>query len=406
VQQQLAADELLLSYVVGSTNTFLVIIRRDAAQVVRLEVGAGPAKALGIPAGPLTSAALNRVLLDDKAGGLMRKLSRPTKAGNPKPTAQLAALWETLLPATERKSLTEGQTKLLTVLPAGPLALLPFETLVVSQADDDDAEYLLDVGPPIAYAPSASVLLNLARRAKKSGTPRFLTLGDPVYSPATSGTSAADRRLGITRADDAFRAGLSRLPYTALESSWVQQVLEGVGLTGHKLAGATATEAELRRNAPGNEIVHLACHGMADQSYGNFFGALAIAPGKPGDPRDDGFLTMAEIYDLDLTGCELSILSACETNFGPHQQGEGVWALSRGFLVAGSRRVIASNWVVDDRAGATLISFFTRDLIKAGKDPDKREYAHALQTAKRQVRREAKWADPFFWSSLVLVGPK
>ena len=77
---------------------------------------------------------------------------------------------------------------------------------------------------------------------------------------------------------------------------------------------------------------------------------------------------MSEIYELDLSGCELAILSACETNYGPQQQGEGVWALSRGFLVAGSRRVIASNWVVDDQAGATLVSYFASYLTAKNKD--------------------------------------
>ena len=56
--------------------------------------------------------------------------------------------------------------------------------------------------------------------------------------------------------------------------------------------------------------------------------------------------------ELAIKDCELAILSACETNYGPQQKGEGVWALSRGFLVAGARRVVASNWLVDDEAGS------------------------------------------------------
>jgi CHAT domain-containing protein len=83
---------------------------------------------------------------------------------------------------------------------------------------------------------------------------------------------------------------------------------------------------------------------------------LALTPGaEDTNPADDGFLTVAEIYQLDLKECELAILSACDTNCGPQQRGEGVWALSRGFLVAGSRRVVASNWLVDDGAAASLI---------------------------------------------------
>ena len=196
-----------------------------------------------------------------------------------------------------------------------------------------------------------------------------------------------------------------------MESTWLQQTFEKVGFKSEKLTGAAATEAAIRREAPGREIIHLACHGMADQSYGNFFGALAVMPGKAGDSKDDGFLSMSEIYELDLTGCELAILSACETNYGPQQQGEGVWALSRGFLVAGSRRVIASNWVVDDQAAATLVSYFASYLTAPGKDASagavsNRDYAVALHKAKKGIRNDEKWSHPYYWSSLVLVGPK
>ena len=161
----------------------------------------------------------------------------------------------------------------------------------------------------------------------------------------------------------------------------------------------------MRRNVAGHEIVHLACHGMAEQAYGNFFGELALVPGRAGDPNDDGALSMSEIYDLALDGCELAVLSACQTNYGPEQRGEGVWALSRGFLVAGARRVVASNWVVHDEAGATLVSHFAFYLTKSQND-DGYDYADALRRAKREVRKDERWTHPFYWSSLVLVGPK
>ncbi len=42
-----------------------------------------------------------------------------------------------------------------------------------------------------------------------------------------------------------------------------------------------------------------------------------------------------------------------------------MWALSRGFLVAGSRRVVASNWLVDDEAAASLTSYFCAGVASA-----------------------------------------
>jgi len=163
----------------------------------------------------------------------------------------------------------------------------------------------------------------------------------------------------------------------------------------------------VRQNIVGRRIIHFACHGLVDNSFGNFFGALALTVGgrAENELRDDGFLTLQEIYELDLKGCDLAILSACQTNDGPQQQGEGVWALSRGFVVAGARRVVASNWLVDDRAAASAVSYFCAGIAqseKHGKTPD---YAAALHAAKRYIRQQPQWKDPYYWGTFVLVGP-
>lgn len=170
-----------------------------------------------------------------------------------------------------------------------------------------------------------------------------------------------------------------------------------------RLTGQKATEANVRSGVAGRRIVHLACHGLADQAHGNFFGALALAPVDSNLPENDGFLSLPEIYALNLSACELAILSACETNFGPRLRGEGVWALSRGCLVAGARRVVASNWVVDDEAGASLISYFCSEVARQQPASD---YAAALRSAKRWVRRQAKWQSPYYWGTFVLIGPQ
>jgi CHAT domain-containing protein len=157
----------------------------------------------------------------------------------------------------------------------------------------------------------------------------------------------------------------------------------------------------------GRASFKFACNSLADERYGNLFGALAFAPGTNGnrDPSDDGMMTLREIYGFDLKGNELAILSACQTNFGAEQLGEGTLAISRDFLVAGSRRVLASDWLVDDEAGASLVSGFCTQLAhdeKAGRPTD---HTRSLREAKRWVRGLAKWQSPFYWAGLVLVGP-
>jgi CHAT domain-containing protein len=112
---------------------------------------------------------------------------------------------------------------------------------------------------------------------------------------------------------------------------------------------------------------------------------------------------LPEIYQLDARSCELAILSACRTNYGPEQRGEGTWTLSRGFLVAGARRVVASTWLVDDEAAASLISYYSSLLARTDQGPP--AYARQLQAAKRWVRQQEKWRSPYYWGTFVLVGP-
>ena len=325
-------------------------------------------------------------------------------------TAGLAALWQVLIPAAEREMLVQGKVGRLLVIPDGPLARLPFEALVVDAGDD--LKYLLDSGPPIQYAASATILVNLAARQRMQPDPStepVLTVGDPVYGevdPDSDGGSVLDQV--AARTQYVRSAGsLSPLPYSGWETAWVADVFGKCDIGVAQLRGAEATERNVRGNVSGRRIVHFACHGLADQRHGNLFGALALTPGSSSaSPEDDGMLTLPEIYSLDMRGSELAVLSACNTNYGPQQRGEGVWALSRGFLVAGSRRVVASNWLVDDEAAASLVSYFCGALADAeqqGRTPD---CATSLQAAKQWIRKQPKWQSPYYWASFVLIGPQ
>ena len=402
VQRQLTGDgNLLFVYLLGENNGYLMTIRPGAAKLVRLSVGKDDAKTLGIKAGPLTAATLKGALVNKQKTGVLQQLSRLDTCE--KAASQLAALWNVLVPEAEREELTEGKVKRLIVVPDGPLALLPFETLVV--AGGERPRTLLDVGSAILYGPSVTVLNHLAGR-RPAPPPReaLVTVGDPRYELAEA-PGGGDRSASTSYV--ALGGKLTPLPYSGWESTWVEEAFAKCGMKAKKLTGTDATEANVRREVAGRRVIHLACHGLTDQTYGNFFGALALAPGKdPNDPRDDGMLTLPEIYELDLRMAELAILSACETNYGPEQRGEGVWTLSRGFLVAGSRRVLASNWLVDDEAAASMISYFCGIVAAAEKEGKQPDYAAALQAAKRYIRQQDKWRRPYYWGSVVLVGPQ
>jgi CHAT domain-containing protein len=135
--------------------------------------------------------------------------------------------------------------------------------------------------------------------------------------------------------------------------------------------------------------LHFASHGKfrSDEPLGS---GLLLAK----DADNDGLLTVGELYSMQLDA-DLVTLSACETGLGKVANGDDVVGLTRGFLFAGSRSIVASLWSVDDRATATLMKAFYDNLATH----PKRE---ALRRAQASARQE--FPHPFFWAAFQLTG--
>jgi CHAT domain-containing protein len=115
-------------------------------------------------------------------------------------------------------------------------------------------------------------------------------------------------------------------------------------------------------------------------------------------------VTADEIAALDLSGCELAVLSACDTNVGERRVGQGVASLQRALQMAGARTVITSLWKVPDEATKELMLDFYRRIWV-----DKKPKAHALWEAKKRLRdAKDERGQPLHttrdWAAWVLTG--
>jgi CHAT domain-containing protein len=90
---------------------------------------------------------------------------------------------------------------------------------------------------------------------------------------------------------------------------------------------------------------------------------LVLAGANESEER--GLLTAEEIAGLDLRGCELAVLSACETALGKQVGWQGIQGLQRAFQQAGSRTLIASLWSVSDPATSVLMEQMYQQLWAA-----------------------------------------
>jgi len=269
------------------------------------------------------------------------------------------------------------------IVPDGILFELPFELLLTEPAgerpDWQDARYLArEVS--IGYAPSATLLLQLRDQGAAAATATVLALADPDFESLSS-------RVGT---DDV----LPPLPQSRREIEMLQRLRrdETIGLVG-----AEATETALRRRLESDRpsIVHLATHGLVDREEPTLT-SVALARDRTG--TDDGYLYTLEIMALPLD-TELVVLSACDTGRGKLERGEGTVGLTRAFLAAGARRVVASLWPVADASTGRLMARFYEELLRRGRPVDQ-----ALNRARATLWSERETAHPYYWAPFVLMG--
>ncbi len=439
VREQLAKlNSVMLFYYVGAKKSYLLVIdpAEHVPEVVSLEVDLPLAEAMSIKAGPLTRPEIvklvNAYLADvrDRAGG--RGLSGIVHSKEGVLAAdQGTLLSEVLIPRSVRNRIARSAPKSVIIVPDGALHELPFESLLLER--EPSPKYLLDVFPPIAYAPSANIFLNLLERSSANGNAvATLTVGNPKYIESSRAKSVipvasgpADKNSTDGNVAQLTFASVSReaylglggqlppLPATAKECARIAQAFEGGKVT--VLEAEKATERGVRDHIAGCRFLHLAAHGLVDQQHDNLFGAIALTPPAQSvdSAEDDGFLSLHEIHELPLGGCQLAVLSACQTNVGPDRPLEAGSTLAQAFLVAGARRVVCSHWSVDDASTAELIGTLFEEVAQSAKQFDAPgnerhnpiSYAAALHEAQKHVRSQPQWSSPYYWAPFVLIGP-
>lgn len=102
--------------------------------------------------------------------------------------------------------------------------------------------------------------------------------------------------------------------------------------------------------------------------------------------RDDGLLSARELCEMDLTGVELVVASACQSAQG-RVCDEGPIGLVRGLKKAGVKTIIASLWPVNDNSTTLLMQFFYDEWREGkGKNSKGCSKAHALHLAQERLR--------------------
>lgn len=359
VQSMLPQQHRLVEFSVGKGHAVAWVIERERVRVVKL-----PPRQVW------------RTMVE-AANGATREPMTPS--ANTSVVPELQTLSDALLGV-----LSSGLDSRagLTVVADGPLYRVPWAAL--------PALY----GRALSLSPSAAVLMEIHRR--RAAVPigpssSIAVFDDPVFD-------AGDERVRKSNAPSAVGASpWRRLRFSAREAKGVLAVFDAqerqVRATGFDATRVAAIERVLQ----GHQVVHFATHASVDGRRPSLSGLVFSQVDRRGKPTP-GMLRLYDIYPLKIQA-DLVTLSACGTDDGLVLDGEGVVGLARGFLSAGARRVLASQWKVHDRATAELMRSFYQGLVARRLSP-----AAALARAQQHMRESRRWAAPFYWAAFVLQG--
>ncbi|MEX0942520.1 MAG: tetratricopeptide repeat protein [Pseudomonadales bacterium] len=317
------------------------------------------------------------------------------------------------------------------LIPDGVLNILPFSALV-----DVDEKYLIQTRDLHILTSARDLLPNEYALAQGE----YVILAGPDYDsddvvPEAEIREAMGRRssalqLGIRGAGSGLRGlTFAPLPGAEEEGRLITRQVEKRNEPSVVYFGQDAQEEVLGllRNPP--EILHMATHGFfleADEGLRKRLlklqrGADVHVP-PPGDnpllrsglafagvntnaaflgdidTANDGVLTALEVLDLDLSGTQLVVLSACETGLGEIHEGEGVYGLRRSFQEAGVAEVISSLWEVSDAGTQALMTDFYASLLEG------MPAREALRQAQLAMIDSPRWGYPYIWSAFMIVG--
>ncbi len=260
----------------------------------------------------------------------------------------------------------------------------------------------------IISLPSSSSLAAIRQESQKrqKGTKTLAILADPVFSQddqrikshshAKANTNDLNRTLLDRSSNDLDIGNWERLPGTRQEAEAILSLIPDTErLEAFDFAAnfTAATHSDLKQY----KIVHYATHGLLNSVNPELSGIVLSMVDAEGNSQN-GFLRLNDIFNLDL-GAELVVLSACQTGLGKEVKGEGLVGLTRGFMYAGSPRVLVSLWNVSDAATAEMMTRFYRLMLREKLAP-----SQALRQAQLEMQTQTQWKSPYYWAAFTLQG--
>jgi CHAT domain-containing protein len=291
-------------------------------------------------------------------------------------------------------------SKRLVIVADGVLQYFPFSALPRPELPigSDQWEPLI-LNHEVVVLPSASALSSIRETlSNRTPAPQLLAvITDPVYEPkpkkdqqngargtASARTGLALRQLGFAKREiRAIKDSVRKADPEAELKIWDRFEAN--------LKNATSAELKMYR------IIHYSAHGKLDGSRPESSGIVLALYDAGGKPVPDFFMGLRDVYHLRLFA-DLVVLSACESALGKEVKGEGIVGLTRGFMYAGSKRVVSSLWEVDEFQTSDLMALLYQNLLEQHMTvPSALQAAQVFMWQKRKL-------PPYYWAAFHMQG--
>jgi len=370
----LAPDAVYLGFTLGKSESWLWIVARDGFELQRLPP-------------------------EEQISKMVDQFTRSVTEGASEAVSSGRNLYAQLFGSA---SLRLGRKRVWIVALDGSLFEVPFAALVTGYKT---------AGIPLYFVEDHAAQItpgvwSLLRAPASDASGPFVGLGDPVYNTADPRFRALIRTVALANDSPAshLKTSVDSTEFARLAGSdreieqcakiWRSNGSEVILLKGTAASKRNVVAALQRRPS----VLHLAAHMIfPDRDPSSGMVALTLRPQGGVE-----FLSATEIASMRL-GPGLVVLNGCSSAHGAILPGAGLMGMTRAWLAAGARGVIATRWPTPDD-NTELFSFFYESLHSLARSAEPYLFARALERAQiKQLRTGGRHSGPAYWGAYFCV---
>lgn len=376
IQKQLDSVEIILNYYIANDKVYVIIIDKEEYYI--------------------TSS-----IIDDHFEDVVYNFYKSIKKYNSSEFITNGnKLYKTLIEPIDE---IIGEKERLLIIPNDYLYYIPFEALLKNEENQlkpflyQNLEYLI-LDHEIAYYHTTSLWYKNKKMNLNSSLREHSFVGfAPVFSKDTdlkNVNNALEKNFRDVIID--VKTFVS-LPYSEKEIANIQKQFNNQNLKSKIFLNVDASKSNFKKNISGYKYIHVATHGFSNDKSPELSGLAFYNTSDTLKYFDNGILYSGEMFNL-IIDADMVVLSTCESGIGKLIAGEGLIAITRGFINSGVPNVVFSLWKVPDRLTCEFMNEFYSNILNG------KTYSKSLRDAKVNMIKNSKNVMPRFWSSFILFG--